>query len=234
MAPSSASTAENGAPPPNRTTALERALSTNGNRGRANPIDALTAARRGWLRGENLDMGRLAEELGTSRATLYRWVGDKDRLLSEVMWSLAADTLEQAREQASTSGPEYVADVLDWFMTAVTYHPAMRRFLARDPEYALRILTSQHSVIRARTTDAVGELLAEQEKAGALQPALDSGALSYLIVRIMESFMYSELIAGAEPDISKATTAIRILLHAQPVPPKQRRSARRADHAERR
>ena len=164
-------------------------------------------------------MGRLAEELGTSRATLYRWVGDKDRLLSEVLWSLAADTLHQARTQASGAGADFVADTLDWFMTAITYHPSMRTFLERDPEYALRILTGQHSVIQARMTEAVAGLLAEQEQAGALVPPLPSDALSYLLVRILESFMYSDLITGAEPDISNATTAIRILLHARPVPP---------------
>jgi AcrR family transcriptional regulator len=200
-------------------TVLERALaSSDGGRPAAQPLDALRAARRAWLRRESLDMGGLAEQLGTSRATLYRWVGDKDRLLSEALWSLASDTLDQARAQAEASGPDYVADVLDWFMRAIAYHPSMRHFLGRDPEYALRILTSHESTIRARMKATVEELLAEQVEAGALIPALDLDSLSYLIVRIMESFMYSDLIEGAEPDTSKATVAIRILLHAGPIP----------------
>lgn len=102
-------------------------------------------------------------------------------------------------------------------MRTIAYHPSMRHFLERDPEYALRIFTSQESTIRLRMTATVKAMLAEQVDAGTLEPALDLDSLSYLIVRIIESFMYSDLIAGAEPDTSKATVAIRILLHARPI-----------------
>ena len=199
-------------------TALERALSSpNGGRPAATPLDALREARRAWLKREPLDMGALAERLGTSRATLYRWVGDKDRLTAEVVWSLATDTLFQARAEAKSTGPDFVADVLDWFMRAIACHPSWRHFLERDPEHALRILTSHESTIRLRMTATVKELLTEQIDAGTLVPALDLDSLSYVIVRIIESFMYSDLLAGADPDTSKATVVIRILLHADPV-----------------
>jgi len=162
-------------------------------------------------------MGALAEQLGTSRSTLYRWVGDKDRLISEVVWSLARDTLVLARAEVKSTGPDFVADVLDWFMRAVADHPSWRHFLERDPEYALRILTSHDSTIRLRMTATVKEILTGQIDAGTLVPALDLDSLSYLIVRIIESFMYSDLLAGADPDTSKATVVIRILLHADPI-----------------
>jgi len=164
-------------------------------------------------------MGALAEQLGISRATLYRWVGDKDRLTAEVVRSLAADTLLQARAEAKSTGPDFVADVLDWFMRAIAGHPSWRHFLERDPEYALRILTSHESTTRLRITEAVKELLTEQIDAGGLVPALDVDSLSYVIVRIIESFMYSEVLAGADPDTSKATVVIRILLRADPIAP---------------
>lgn len=202
----------------NPATALERALAVDGGRSTTTPLDALRAARRAWLKREPLDMGALAERLGTSRATLYRWVGDKDRLTSEVVWSLAADTLAQARAEARSSGPDHVAEVLDSFMRTIAYHPSMRHFLERDPEYALRLLTSHESTIRRRMTAAVRELLVEQIDAGTLVPALDVDSLSFVIVRILESFMYSDLLVGAVPDTGKATVVLRILLHADPVP----------------
>ena len=186
----------------NPSTALERALSSvDGGRPTATPLDALRADRRAWLKQEPLDMGALSERLGTRRATLYRWVGDKDRLTSAVLWSLATDTLAQARARTRSSGPDHVAEVLE-----------------RDPEYALRILTSHESAIRRRMTATVRELLVEQIEAGTLVPALDLDSLSYVIVRIIESFMYSDLLDGAVPDTGKATVVIRILLHADPVP----------------
>jgi len=199
-------------------TALERVVAEPARRP-VTPLDVLRAARRQWLRSEPLDMAALVSDLGISRATLYRWVGDKDRLLSEVLWSLASDTLAGARQAATAPGPDFVAEVIDRFMRTVTYHPAMRRFLERDPDYALRILTAPDSVIRIRITAAFRDLLADQVEAGALVPVLDLDTLAYLVVRIVESFMYSDLIAGAEADTAKATVVLRILLHAEPPPP---------------
>src|SRR5215467_3933227 len=81
-------------------TALERAILEPAAAARPTPLDALRLARERWLAGERLDMGALAEELGISRATLYTWVGSKDRLLGEVLWSFAADGLQQVIARA--------------------------------------------------------------------------------------------------------------------------------------
>jgi hypothetical protein len=52
--------------------------------------DALRLARRKFLAAHRIDMTRLAAELGVNRVTLYRWVGSRDALMVEVLWSLAA------------------------------------------------------------------------------------------------------------------------------------------------
>jgi hypothetical protein len=67
---------------------------------RSNALDALRLARRRFLRGQRVDMGAIALELGVNRVTLYRWVGSRERLLVEVVWSLADTTLQ--REGART------------------------------------------------------------------------------------------------------------------------------------
>src|SRR5262245_27507707 len=77
------------------TTALERHLAAGGNHRQATPADALRAARRRFLRGQRLDMNELARDLGIGRATLYRWVGGRDQLLGEALWSLAEQGLAQ-------------------------------------------------------------------------------------------------------------------------------------------
>ena len=52
--------------------------------------DAIVAgARRQFLRDGTIDMEELPQELAVSRATLYRAVGGRDRLLGDVLWSLA-------------------------------------------------------------------------------------------------------------------------------------------------
>ena len=60
---------------------------------RTGPLDAFKLARRTWQDGERVDMSALARELGVNRVTLYRWVGSREQLLVEVIWSLAERTL---------------------------------------------------------------------------------------------------------------------------------------------
>jgi AcrR family transcriptional regulator len=197
-------------------TGLERALAAADAPPRPTPPDALALARRRWLAGERLDMGALAEELGISRATLYTWVGSKERLLGEVIWSFAEAGVRQAREAASGSGPEYVVDVVSRFTRLNASFGPLRVFISQDPQLALRLLTSKDAPIQERMMAVARELLEEQIEAGKLQPALDVETLAYLMVRASESFLYSDLITGTEPDVEKADQVIRLLLGVDP------------------
>jgi AcrR family transcriptional regulator len=195
------------------TTSLERVLDADGPPA-ATPLDALRLARERWLEGGRLDMGALAAELGVSRATLYRWVGTRERLLGEVLWTFAEAAIRDARAAASGGGPEFLADSIERYMRAALESAPVKRFLKQDPELALRVLTSKHSPMQRRSIAAVTEQLTEQVSAGALEPALDPEDLAYVIVRIVESYLFSDLITGTEPDVDKAIGAIYALLHA--------------------
>jgi AcrR family transcriptional regulator len=202
-------------------TALERALSRDEAPSRPTPLDALRMARRHWLAGERLDMGGLARDLGISRATLYSWVGSKERLIGEVIWSFAQEGVRQAREAATGSGVDYVVDVVERFTRLNASFEPLRRLLEQDPELGLRVLTSKRGPVQGRMIAVARELLIEQVQAGALVPALDVDSLAYLMVRVAESFLYSDVITGSEPDVEKAVEVIRLLLLAQPVPPRE-------------
>src|SRR5919204_230290 len=92
-------------------TSLERALDGNG-AAPVTPLDALKLARERWLEAGRIDMGDLAADLGVSRATLYRWVGTKERLLGEVLWTFAEASFSDALASAHGTGADYVADVV--------------------------------------------------------------------------------------------------------------------------
>jgi AcrR family transcriptional regulator len=200
-------------------TSLERALA-NGDA--PTPLDALRAARRRWVLNGRVDMGELAAELGISRATLYRWVGSRERLLGEVLWTFADAAFRDAIENASGSGPDYVADVIERYLRGAAGFEPVRRFIAQDAEYALRVLASKHSPLQQRSIAALSELLRREVAAGRLEPALEIDDLAYLVVRISESYLYSDVITGSEPDVDKAVVAIRALLNTPPVKPKRR------------
>lgn len=197
-------------------TPLERALRGDRVAPRTTPLDALKLARDKWLASERLEMGDLAHELGISRATLYSWVGSKDKLLGEVLWSFAEEGLKQATAAAKGTGAKYILDVFERFDHMNANFTPLKRFLERDPELALRLVASKHGPVQGRMIAATRALLVEQVDAGALQPALDIDTLSYLIIRVAESFIYSDVITGSEPDVDKAVEVVRVLLTAAP------------------
>lgn len=179
---------------------------------RPTPLDALALARRKFLKSERIEVGALAQELGVGRATVFRWVGSRELLLGEVLWSLYLPILEQARAQTRGRGAPYVARVCRRAMDAILGFEPLGRFIEQDPEYALRILTSKSSTVQARSIDFVRALIDAEASAGHLQPPMKPDDLAFLVVRIAESFLYGDQISGREPDIDRAADAIRILL----------------------
>jgi AcrR family transcriptional regulator len=203
-------------------TMLERAIENEAPPS-ATPLDALRLGRGRWIDTGRLDMGALAAELGVSRATLYRWVGTKELLLGEVLWSFAETALYDARAAARGEGTERLLDSIERYMRAALEFEPLMRFIEADPEYALKVIASKHSPMQRRSIAAMRNQLAELAGAGELQPALALDDLAYLIVRIVESYLYSDVITGSEPDVAKAIDAIDVLLHAPPVSQRRRK-----------
>lgn len=182
---------------------------------RATPLDVLKEARRRWLRGERISLNELAESVGIGRTTLFRWVGTKELLMAEIMWSVYEPTLKQARETASGSGADYIANVCRYTMTAVIESRPLRQFISDDPQFALQILTSTR-LLQERRLNAMKQLLLEEQKKGTIGPGLEIDSLALIIIRLTESFTYSDLIVGRRPAIEEACKAIRTLCGSQP------------------
>ena len=65
----------------------------------------------------------------------------------------------------------------------------------------------------------ISEFGREEIAAERLQPPLPPHDLAYLIVRIVESFLYADIITGEEPDIAMVEHAIGALLGRGGAPP---------------
>ena len=86
-------------------------------------------------------MSALAAELGVNRVTLYRWVGSREQLLVEVIWSLAERTLAQIAADVRAGGAERVVEIVTRFLEAVIANAGMKHWLADEGEFAMRLLT---------------------------------------------------------------------------------------------
>jgi AcrR family transcriptional regulator len=193
-------------------TLLERALADPTRPTRSTALDAFKLARRKFLEGERIDMTMLARELGINRVTLYRWVGSRERLLVEVMWSLWRGTMDGARGGATGTGGERVAQIITGSLEALINHPGWRRQLAEEGELIMRLLTRSDAGVQPRIIAAYRELLAEEVDAGHLELPADLDELAYALVRISESYVYRELITGDPPDAVGAGQLLRLLL----------------------
>jgi AcrR family transcriptional regulator len=177
---------------------------------RTTPLDAFKLARRKWLAGERLDVGKLAAELGVGRATVFRWVGTRENLYGEICSSLFAKQLERAQADARGSGMQRVIDTIERLLRALAAAAPLQRFVAEDPEFAMRVLTSRASPVQLRSTEAILGLLDELD----VPLPLPKPELAYIIVRITESFLYRDVLTGDAADIEAAIRAIRVLLTA--------------------
>jgi AcrR family transcriptional regulator len=193
-------------------TVLERALADTEPRARVTALDAFKLARRTFLSGERLDMTMLARELGINRVTLYRWVGARERLLAEVIWSLWQRTFEIESDRAEGVGGERVARTVASAVEAVITHPGWRRQLAEEGELIMRLLTRGDAGIQPRIIGAFRDLLDEEVNGGHLDLPADLDELAYALVRITESYVYRELITGDPPDAAGVETLLRLVL----------------------
>lgn len=180
---------------------------------RAQPIDVLELARRKWLKGQRINLGEIAEELGIGRATLTRWIGSKDRLLAEVLWSLYEPIFLRAKQEAVGEGTVYVGEVYRVVMQAMLDAKPLQTFVAQDMQYALGVLTASR-IVQERRLKACKALLEEQVALGKLRLPLDVDTTAFVITRLNESFVYSDALIGTAPSIDKAVAAIRVLTGA--------------------
>jgi AcrR family transcriptional regulator len=198
-----------GPPPP----VTERLDVTSGD-GRPTALDAFLRARKRFLASERIDMSALAQELGVSRVTLYRWVGSRDALLVEVIWSLARRTLDDIDAEVRDTGAERVVRIVTRFLEDVISNAGMQRWLAEEGESAMRLLTRHETGFQPRLIDAMHDLLLEEADAGRLSLPVDLREVAYVIVRLIESYTYLDLITGEQPDARRAEPILRLLLRA--------------------
>ena len=187
-------------------------------RGAASAPAELTAehvhhvARRRFLGRQRVSVEDIAAELGISRATAYRWVGNAEQLAGEVIASIAEATFRRALAEARGRGAARVIDVMARGMRYIATAPAYREFMERDPQKALRIVASKEGPVQQRTIALHQELLEEEVRRGALELPVDSHTMAYALVRTVESFLYADAIAGEKPDIDKAVEILKLML----------------------
>jgi AcrR family transcriptional regulator len=176
--------------------------------------EVVRGARRQFLRTATINMDALAEELAIGRATLYRLVPGRDRLLGDVLWSLAAPLLATLARTTPGEGVDRIIAISLRFYEALSDAGPFREFLANEPETALRVLCTPAGGVHERTVRAQQDIFRMVAEAGALRLPDDLDGLAYLYVRLIESLLYADLISGRTPDRALVERAARAALQS--------------------
>ena len=160
-------------------------------------------------------MSLLADELGVNRVTLYRWFGSRDDFIVEVVWSLALRTFDYVEEKVDARGAERIVAVVTGFLDTIITNPGMRRWLSEDGEHAMRLLTGRRTEFQQRIIGEIQRRLEEEAQASRLELPVDLHELAYVIVRLIESYTYLDLITGEQPEARRAEPILRMLLRVE-------------------
>lgn len=206
---------EIGRPEPDATLAYREAMGVAPPPTRASPADAFNAARRHIQAGDKLDMVALAEELGIARATLYRWTGDRDRLLADVVVAELHDLIGAAMAHAGGAGVQRLGTAVGWFLDTLAELPTLRAFVLNEGDHGLRLLTAPTGLVRPRVVATVAAIIErEVSDSGYRSPAAPE-LLADGIVALAERYLHNGGDPTLNPDPATART-IAVLLLREP------------------
>jgi AcrR family transcriptional regulator len=157
-------------------------------------------------------MSAMSRDLGVNRVTLYRWVGSREQLLVELIWSFSAKTLSDLDRRCDESGGERIVRVITGFLDAVITSPGMRHWLATEGESAMRLLTRYETDFQPRLVGWIEDALKQEAAAGTMDLPAPLSEVAFVVEQLIESYVYLDLITGEEPEAHRAEPILRMLL----------------------
>jgi AcrR family transcriptional regulator len=209
-------------------TPLQRQLVGTAGPSRPTALDAFALARHDFLDGQRIDVQSIATRLGVNRVTVYRWVGTREQLLVEIIWSLTEQTLEQEWQQLPPSPHSRIPQLMGHLLHAIWDQPGARRFLEQENPLAMNLLTLKTHGFQPRLVALLRTKLAEEIADGKIAIALPLDDLAYTVLRVTESFHFLPTITGEPADPDRATRVLQAILQPAQHPRGTRRTNRGA------
>jgi AcrR family transcriptional regulator len=179
--------------------------------------DIVRHAARLLFAGTRLDLGRMAADLGISRTTFFRRVGNRDDLMGAGLLLLSDRTWRQALERWQAKHGDGVRTpegrlrclwVMEEYRREVAGNKGMRTLFEVESTVALRVLTDPRGGVQPALVDAHVELFRADADAAGLTPLVPLPDLAFAVVRLGESFLYSDVLAARSVDLAVATTLL--------------------------
>jgi len=182
-------------------------------RARPTPAGAFERAREYLRAGKRIDMVALAADLGVARATLYRWTGDRERLLADAVWAeahaVADHLLHETRRKTGKARIEAVCvQFIAWFGAS----DGVNAFLEHERDAGLELMIRVKGGFRPRVVAWIRDLIQDEIDAGHYRAPADPVLLADGVVTIGERFLHHGGDPDVTPDPASAGRMIAVLL----------------------
>lgn len=193
-------------------TPLQRQLNADTSDRSPTPLDVFNEGRRELLAGRRIDMGVLASKCGVNRVTLYRWVGTREQLLVEILWSLAEQKIQLERDRVRSNATPHTTEVILSWLRATLATPGIQRFLQEENDFAMRLLTLASGGFQPRLLRLFREMLADDVANGRIANPVPLDDLAFTVLRICESYFYLPTITGEATDPDRLERVLSVFL----------------------
>jgi hypothetical protein len=178
-------------------------------------VRAIRLAAHWIVQGRRIEMQGLADELGVSRVTLFRNLGTREELLSEALWLLTEATLRLALRRWETERPDgalHSPGTGEHINALVSQSAPLHRLLAEEPGLTIRVLTDPRGRVQSGVVNFIETLLRRDLDEHAIDLIAEPRDLAFALVRLGESFLYSDVLANRPPDVEAANRVQRALV----------------------
>ncbi len=173
------------------------------------PADAVDVARELLDAGERVDIQAVARGLGVSRATVHRWFGTRDQLLTALFEHLAAEFTEAAEAAARGSGDDRAFDFVRRIAAATASYPPLRITAAREPAVVLRLVLAEDGPVHGRVVASLTRLFAASRTPAQMRRL--AGTIDTFAAAVI-ALHWATIAAGGEPDLARYEQIGRALL----------------------
>lgn len=183
---------------------------------RAERADAIAMAREDFLAGRRVDLQDLAQRLGVARGTLYRWVGGREPLIAEALAEIARTVIAEIDTASTETGRERLIAMARRQLEIFAGFPAIRTFVEREPQLAIRLLMAEGGVVHRELARGVISVM----EAGGVD--VDAAVLDLVdvLVQVSTSLLWVSFAIGEEPRIDRSMLVLQTMVPLELFPPR--------------
>lgn len=173
--------------------------------------DALDVAMAAFENDSRIDMAQIAVRLGVGRSTLYRWVGDREALVDQVLTAATERLARSAKRRVRGHGLDRVVSAVRAQLEGMTRYEPLRRLAGREPQLVVQVFLDADSACAT----SIRERLRHQLREDLPEVVVPDDVIDVLSATNL-SVVWASLVTGQDARIDPCLAILRIVVGAQP------------------